>query len=100
MTTNEAIRHYQSYSMATAGTSQGANVARPLPKLRSPNPAGASSDETPRTVASDGSARQRRRTQQQTVREKTPNGRETVTPSSAKEVISCFQWGFSYGFVY
>lgn len=90
MTTNEAIRHYQHYSMATTGSSQGTNAARPLPKLRSPYPAGASSDETPRTVASDGSARQRRRTQQQTTREKTPNGRETVTPSPAKEVIEYF----------
>lgn len=87
MTTNEAIRHYQHYTMATAGTSQGTNAARPLPKLRSPTPAGASSDETPRTAASDGSARQRRRTQQQISREKTPNGRETITPSPSKEVL-------------
>ena len=77
--------------MATSGTSQTANTGRPLPKLRSPNPPGASSDETPRTVASDGSARQRRRVQQQTGREKTPNGRETISPSPAKEVTGDFQ---------
>lgn len=71
--------------------SSGANAARPLPKLRSPNPPGASSDETPRTVASDGSARQRRRAQQQVAREKTPNGRETVSPSPAKEVMRYFR---------
>lgn len=87
MTTNEPIRHYQYHSMATSGTSQAANTGRPLPKVRSPNPPGASSDETPRTVTGDGSARQRRRAQNQTTREKTPSGRETVSPSPAKEVI-------------
>ena len=67
-------------SMATNET------RRRLPKLPSANPIVASSDETPRTVTSDESARQRRRSKQQLARQQTPTGRETVSPSSAKEV--------------
>ena len=67
-------------SMATNET------RRRLPKLPSTNPIVASSDETPRTVTSDESARQRRRSKQQLARQQTPTGRETVSPSSAKEV--------------
>jgi hypothetical protein len=74
--------------MATTGTNQGENQRRRLPKLTVPNPVGASSDETPRTVTSDHSARQRRRARQQSAREKTPNGREIVSPPSVKDVIS------------
>jgi hypothetical protein len=71
--------------MATTGTSQGGNQRRRLPKLTTPNPVGGSSDETPRTVASDDSARQRRRAKQQLVRQQTPNGRDTVSPPADKE---------------
>lgn len=74
--------------MATTGTSQGETPRRRLPKLTPPNPVGGSSDETPRTVASDDSARQRRRAQQQLARQQTPNGREIVSSPPTKDVIS------------
>ncbi len=73
--------------MATTGTSQGEYQRRRLPKLTVTNPVGGSSDDTPRTVASDESARQRRRTQQQISRQQTPNGREIVSPPAVKDVI-------------
>lgn len=76
--------------MATTGTSQGDNSKRRLPKLPSPNPVGASSDETPRTVASDESARQRRRNKQLLARQQTPDGRQSSSPSRAKEVKYTF----------
>jgi hypothetical protein len=87
MTTNETIISHQYHSMATTGTSQGTTPRRPLPKLAPLYPPGGSSDETPRTVVSDDSARQRRRAQQQLARQPTPDGREIVSPPSAKEVI-------------
>ncbi len=78
----------QYHSMETTGATQGQPQRRRLPKLTVPtNPAGASSDETPRTVTSDESARQRRRIQQQLARQHTPNGRETVSPPAVKDVI-------------
>lgn len=62
--------------MATTGTGQGDAARRRLPKIPSSEPVGLSSDETPRTVTSDESARQRRRR----ARQQTPNGRETLSP--------------------
>jgi hypothetical protein len=85
--------------MATTGTSQGEPQRRRLPKLTVPNPIGGSSDETPRTVTSDESARQRRRTQQQIARQQTPNGRETVSPPAVKDVISYLNDFFKRNFL-
>ncbi|CAF2927966.1 unnamed protein product [Rotaria sp. Silwood2] len=72
--------------MATTGTGQGGNQRRRLPKLTPAEPVGGSSDETPRTATSEDSARQRRRAQQRLIRQRTPNGREIVSPPAAKEL--------------
>ncbi|CAF3457668.1 unnamed protein product [Rotaria sp. Silwood1] len=72
--------------MATTSTGQGGNQRRRLPKLIPPEPAGVSSEETPRTVTSEDSARQRRRAQQRLIRQQTPDGRETVSPPAVKEL--------------
>ncbi|CAF0814567.1 unnamed protein product [Adineta steineri] len=72
--------------MATLGIGQGENQRRRLPKLIPPNPGGGSSDDTPRTTTGDESARQRRRDRQQSARQQTPDGRETISSPSIKEL--------------
>jgi hypothetical protein len=81
--------------MATTSTGRDEGQRRRLPRLLPPDPVGGSSDETPRTVLSDDSARQRRRTQQKLARQQTPNGRETVSPPAVKDVISFYSNYFS-----
>ena len=67
--------------MAAANPNQGLARPRPLPKLIPLDPPGESSEDTPRTVNSDESARQRRRTQQRLARLPTPDGRESESSS-------------------
>ncbi len=91
MTTNDTIITYHNHSMATTGTGQGPNQRRRLPKLIPPNSGdGSGGDETHRTIASEDTARQRRRARQQSARQPTPDGRETVSPPPANNVTRFF----------
>lgn len=74
--------------MASSGPESGLreNRRRRLPQLVPKEAAGGSSDDTPRMGSTEGSARERRRSQQRAQRQRVSESREALSPTDRTDV--------------